>query len=191
MARAGLTPRVVVDVALDLVDERGADALTLAAVAKRAGVATPSLYKHIGGLADLRRMVATRVVEGLAQELNAAVLGLSGRDAVRALLRAYRSHVRSRPHRVRFLETAPTPDDPEASRAYRVAVDVMFAALRTYDLVEGERVRTTRLLRSMVHGFVVLEVAGGFGLPEDVDATFEELLDDAEALLDRRAPSTA
>ena len=33
-----------------------------------------------------------------------------------------------------------------------------------------------RILRSAVHGFVQLEAAGGFGLPDDVDASFERLL---------------
>ncbi|WP_228718230.1 TetR family transcriptional regulator [Kitasatospora acidiphila] len=41
MPRAGLNPDAVVDHALALIDEDGPDALTLAAVAARAGVAAP------------------------------------------------------------------------------------------------------------------------------------------------------
>ncbi|MBE9940881.1 TetR family transcriptional regulator, partial [Cellulosimicrobium cellulans] len=57
MARVGLSHDAVVRIALDLVDAGGptgfAD-LTLAKVAAQAGVATPSLYKHVGSLAALR-----------------------------------------------------------------------------------------------------------------------------------------
>ncbi|MGO2740360.1 MAG: TetR/AcrR family transcriptional regulator, partial [Cellulosimicrobium funkei] len=60
MARAGLSHDAVVRIALDLVDAGGptgfAD-LTLAKVAAQAGGATPSLYKHVGSLAALRREV--------------------------------------------------------------------------------------------------------------------------------------
>ena len=53
MPRAGLSPRVVVDLALEVVDDGGPSGwadLGLSAVAHRAGVAVPSLYKHVDGL---------------------------------------------------------------------------------------------------------------------------------------------
>ena len=62
MPRAGLSTDAVVDVALALVDEKGLDALSLAAVADRAGVAAPSLYKHVGSLADLRDLMAIKAI---------------------------------------------------------------------------------------------------------------------------------
>ncbi|MFD0774950.1 TetR family transcriptional regulator [Streptomonospora algeriensis] len=56
--RAGLTPAAVTEEAARLCDEEGFDQLSLSAVAKRCGVAVPSLYKHVGGRAALRREVA-------------------------------------------------------------------------------------------------------------------------------------
>jgi Tetracyclin repressor-like, C-terminal domain len=32
-------------------------------------------------------------------------------------------------------------------------------------------------VRSAAHGFAVLEAAGGFGFPEDLDASYERLID--------------
>jgi Tetracyclin repressor-like, C-terminal domain len=37
-------------------------------------------------------------------------------------------------------------------------------------------VDATRALRSALHGFVMLENAGGFGLPRDVDRSFGQLV---------------
>jgi hypothetical protein len=34
-----------------------------------------------------------------------------------------------------------------------------------------------RIGRAMVHGFATLELAGGFGLPQEIDETFHRLLD--------------
>src|SRR5262245_55124411 len=93
MARAGLSPDKVVAIALSTLDQEGPDGLTLARVAERAGVATPSLYKHVGGLPDLRLRIARTVLGELAAASQAAVVGVARDDAVRALMRAYRSYV--------------------------------------------------------------------------------------------------
>jgi hypothetical protein len=37
-------------------------------------------------------------------------------------------------------------------------------------------VHAARAFRSAVHGFVVLEAAGGFGIPVDLDDSFDRLL---------------
>ncbi|MBC7559896.1 MAG: helix-turn-helix transcriptional regulator, partial [Dermatophilaceae bacterium] len=59
--RTPLSTASVVDAAIELVDQQGRGALTLAAVAKRTGVATPSLYKHVSSLESLRQKVSARV----------------------------------------------------------------------------------------------------------------------------------
>ena len=41
---------------------------------------------------------------------------------------------------------------------------------------EEEAIHAIRGLRSMVHGFLSLEMAGGFGLPVDLDASFHWLI---------------
>src|ERR1700754_2653964 len=99
MPRAGLTPDVIVDVALTLVDEKGLDALSLAAVADRAGVAAPSLYKHVGSLADLRELMALRVVQQITAIASSVVMGRSRDEAVEALMRACRGYVVAHPGR--------------------------------------------------------------------------------------------
>ena len=43
-------------------------------------------------------------------------------------------------------------------------------------LSEEEAIHAIRSLRSIVHGFSSLEVAGGFGMPVDLDASFHWLI---------------
>lgn len=176
-ARAGLTPERVVDAALAIIDDAGADRLTLARVAERTGVATPSLYRHVPGLPGLHRLVRLRVLAEVDETLRAATLGRAGPDALRALATGYRDYLRSHPHRHAFLETAPPPDDPQLQAAAGRVVEVVYAALRGYGLTEPTAVHATRCLRAAVAGFTWLEAIGGFGLPEDTDTSFSHLLD--------------
>jgi len=177
MPRAGLSTAAVVDHALELIDERGADALTLAAVAARAGVATPSLYKHVaGGLPELRRLVAVRTTGELADHLAAAVLGRSREGAVRALLAAYAGYALAHPRRYAALPQVPEPDPgPELVAAAERLVGVLFAVLRGYGLEGSEAVHAVRTLRAAAHGYASLTTAGAFQLAEGTDVTLERL----------------
>ncbi|MFD8599979.1 TetR-like C-terminal domain-containing protein [Kitasatospora sp. NPDC059646] len=175
MARAGLSPTAVVDHALDLIDAQGAGTLTLAAVAARAGVATPSLYKHVaGGLPELRRLVAVRTVDELTDHLSAAVLGHSRDGAVAALLAAYADYAVRFPRRYAALPQAPDPD-PELTAAGERLVNVLFAVVRGYGLEGSEAVHAARTLRATAHGFASLTTAGAFQLAEDRNVTLERL----------------
>jgi AcrR family transcriptional regulator len=175
MPRVGLSTAAVVDAALAVVDEHGMDALTLAAVAGRTGVAAPSLYKHVGNLAELRALVAERVMDEMVERLGAAVMGHSGDDAVAVLMRASRAYVLEHPARY-----AAVPHDPLHVPALAAAgtrlLNVFLAALRGYGLEDAAAIHATRCLRAMVHGFAAIEAAGGFGLSEDVDDTYEQLI---------------
>jgi AcrR family transcriptional regulator len=175
MPRAGLSPDAVVDVALAIVDEQGADALTLAAVASRAGVAPPSLYKHVGSLAHLRSLVGVRVLQELASVLTSAAVGRSDDDAVASLMRAFRAYVVSHP--ARYAAVSPDPlGDPELQTAGQAMLDVFFAVLRGYGLGRSDAIHAVRRARVIVHGFATIESSGGFGLAEATDETYEQLI---------------
>lgn len=182
MARAGLSRDAVTALALRVVDDGGVQGfadLTLAKVAALAGVATPSLYKHVGSLADLRRAVALVAIEDLTRATAAATIGRSGPDALSALAWAVRDFAREHPGRYAAVQVSPdlgaTDDDPLA-RAGSQTVAVIVAVLRGFDLPGTREVDAIRAVRSAVHGFVSLELMGGFGMPDDVDHSFEVLV---------------
>jgi AcrR family transcriptional regulator len=174
--RAGLSPAAVVDAAVALLDEEGPAALTLAAVAGRTGVATPSLYKHVPSLAELRRLVAVRVLAELADRLRDAALGRSGDDALAGIMLAYREYATTWPGRYALLPQTPQ-SDPDLHVAATRLVEVFLAVLRGHGITGSAAIHTTRALRAAAHGFVSLELAGGFGLPEDLDTSYRHLVD--------------
>lgn len=175
MPRAGLSTAAVVDAALAVIDERGMDALTLAAVAGRTGVAAPSLYKHVGGLAELRALVGVRVMDEVTARFVAAVMGRSGDDAVAVLMRTYRAYAVEHPARHAAIPPDPLHDPALATAGTRM-LDVVLAVLRGFGLEGSAAIHATRNLRAIVYGFASIEVSGGFGLPEDLDETYEQLI---------------
>lgn len=183
MPRAGLSREAVVRLALELVDDGGPDGfaqLTLAKVASRAGVATPSLYKHVGSLAALRREVSVVAVRELTAAGAAATVGRSGADAVRALAHAWRAYAVAHPGRYAATQVGPDPETAEAAEHREAAaesVQVAAAALRGFALPDEHLVDAVRAARSAVHGFVMLELGGGFRLPHDLDRSFDVLVD--------------
>lgn len=96
MARQGLNTDKVVAEALQLVDEKGFEALSLAEVAARLGVKVPSLYKHVDGLDDLRTRLFRLVNDEFFHALETATEEEQGRDAVIAFARAYHEYVTTR-----------------------------------------------------------------------------------------------
>jgi AcrR family transcriptional regulator len=183
MPRAGLSTQAVVDVALEIVDEHGLDALTLAAVAQRAGVASPSLYKHVRSLDALLQKVSAAATDELADAMSQAAAGRSGLDAVRAVAAAYRRYALERPGRYPAAQRVPDPTDPAHVAAGERAVYTVFAVLHAYDVTGDDAIDATRFVRSALHGFVSLEINGGFGLPQDVDRSFDRLVSSLDVAL--------
>lgn len=195
MPRVGLSRAAVIDLARAVADDAGPggfEGLTLAAVAARAGVAVPSLYKHVHGLADLRREVALRAVEDFTATTRASVAERPPADAVRAAARAIRAYALRHPARYAAVQAAPALGDlPDGrlSAASGQAAAVLSDALRAAVLARrpgagapaftstDAEVHVVRVVRAGVHGFVDLELRGGFGLPQDRDASFELLVD--------------
>lgn len=202
MPRAGLSRDVVVDLAVRCVDDGGPQGfadLTLAAVAARAGVAVPSLYKHVGGLPDLRREVALVAVRSLTtvmtESLGQPAAGDDSPSTLVRLARAIRAHARRRPGLYAATQApavdAAAPDDVTHALAAesRRAVELVGLALadgRAEPLTGAGLVHAVRAVRAAVHGFVLLETGGGFGLPEDVDVSFDRMVGALETGLHSR-----
>ncbi|CAL9580931.1 hypothetical protein SUDANB121_05057 [Nocardiopsis dassonvillei] len=176
MPRVGLTPELVVAEAARVVDEEGWEALSLAAVAKRFGVAVPSLYKHVDGLAGLRRAIAVLGANELGAVIRNAAVGRSGAEALRSVADAYRAYAHAHPGRYAALQRLPRLASPDVGLD-NDPVAVLAAVLNGFGIGEERSVHAIRALRSALHGFVDLEVRGGFGLPQDVDESFGLLVE--------------
>ncbi|MHB2028801.1 MAG: TetR/AcrR family transcriptional regulator [Acidimicrobiales bacterium] len=185
MPRAGLTRSRVVEEAEQIIDEEGLSHLTLAALAQRLGVRQPSLYKHVDGMADLQRSITLRAKQELADTLARATVGKSRADAIMSMARVYRRWALEHPGRYAATQRSFTPEDVESEIADHAVVQIVSDVLNGYDLHEDDATDAIRALRAALHGFVVLETGGGFGLPADIDRSFERLISGLEMTLPR------
>ncbi len=178
MPRAGLDAAVVTAAAAAVADEIGLSGVTMQVVADRLGVKAPSLYKHVGGLDDLRRRIAVLAATEVGDDLRDAMQGRAGKDALRAAAGAVRRFVEQHPGRwAATVEVqAGGPDDPLTVALERTLVSFA-AALRDYRLDPARQVHALRMLRSVLQGFAALEAAGGFRYGVDVDASFDWIVD--------------
>jgi len=175
--RAGLNAEDVAVAAAGLADEIGFQAVTMGLVAERLGVRPPSLYKHVGGLEDLRHRVATLAMTEAGEIIGDAVQGKAGVDALAAALTAFRRYVTSHPGR--YAATVATgftgPGDPLLAATARV-LNSIAAVLRGYGVGEDEMDHAIRTIRCMIHGFAVLETAGGFQWDADPEQSFDWMI---------------
>lgn len=186
--RPGLTVDRVVGAAVRVADRDGHDGLTLGAVADLLGVRTPSLYNHVRGLDDLRRLLTVRALRELGEVVQRAAVGRSADDAVRAIATACRGFALDHPGLYAATVQTTEGGDAEVQAAGAEVLATVLAALGAYGLDDDEAVHATRTLRSAVHGFVSLELAGGFGLAQDPAATFTWMIDRLAEAFTARAP---
>ena len=191
MPRMGLNHDRVVAEAATVADEVGLDRLALATVARRLGVSLPGLYKHIDSLDGLRRDLAVLGVRELTAAMSAAAVGRSGRDALCAIAQAYRGYAAAHPGLAAASIRAPAPGDAEHEAAGQAAVAVLLAVLDGYHIEGPDAIDAIRFLRVVIHGFVTLEAAGGFGLPQSVDGTFTRIIDTIDTAFAGWAPEPA
>ena len=177
--RARLDKATVVQAAADLANAEGVEALSLGRLAERLGVRTPSLYNHIDGLPGLYHELTLLNVRMLGARLGDAAIGKSGPGALEAVAQAYRAYIKECPGlymaNLRAARTQ-TPVDTELKIAEDRVVEIALAALASFGLSGEDGLHAVRALRSVVHGFATLEVAGGFGLPLDCDESFRRLI---------------
>ncbi len=78
-----------------IADINGINEVTLASVANKLQIKTPSLYNHIDGLGELRKITINIWNRTVIQRLIQSTIGVAGDDAVRALGKAYITFARN------------------------------------------------------------------------------------------------
>jgi AcrR family transcriptional regulator len=170
-----------------ILEADGLPALTMQRVAAAVGVRGPSLYKRVRDRGTLVRLIAEDGLRELAAALEQSATGGDARVTLRRQVDAFRAFAHAHPATYRLL-FAPLPD------AWRPAPDLNRRAtepvLRTAAALAGpaEALEAGRTVTAWAHGFVSMELAGGFRLGGDLERAYaygvERL---ADALAARRA----
>ena len=189
--------------ALRQLAESGPAGISVNAIGKELGVSGPALYRYFASRDDLLTELVIDAYNDMATAVRTAVTAASGqgrRAHFEAFARACRSWALAEPHRYRLLFDAPLPGyDPNAERlieAAQASMELLIEVLpapsaeakpsealasqtaRWMD-ARGFRAEVPSGLRAVqfwwrLHGFLSLEIAGGFAsMGLDSDALFE------------------
>jgi AcrR family transcriptional regulator len=172
--KAGITLDDVAEAAASIADKDGLEAATLTAVAGELGIKTPSLYNHVNGLAGLRRLLAMHGSHLVHEVFEEAIGDQKGAAALRSIAKADREFALDHPGLYASFLPAPKPDeDPELYEAMAEPVFLVAHVLLEMGIPPSEAIHLIRALRALLHGFLDLEAQEGFGMPIDIDASFE------------------
>jgi AcrR family transcriptional regulator len=183
MVRAGLTVERLTRAGAELADEVGFEQVTVSALARRFDVKVASLYSHLKGSHDLKTRIALFALAELADRVSAALAGRAGKDALAAFANAYRDYAREHPGRYEAARFRLSPEDAASSAGVRHA-QMTRAILRGYDLTEPDQTHAVRMLGSVFHGYVSLEMGGSFRhTAVDSEQSWSWTLDSLDAML--------
>ncbi|KOO43438.1 TetR/AcrR family transcriptional regulator [Priestia koreensis] len=174
--RQGLDQTTVVKTAALLAERDGYESVTLASVAKELGIKTPSLYNHVNGLKGLRKDLACYAIEQLAHQLTLSAVGRSGDEAILSVGFSYIQFVRDHPGLYEATFRAPDLSDPDIMKKGDYIVQLLVAILNYYHLADEDLIHAVRALRSLVHGFAMIEMNRGFNLSVDNEETIQFML---------------
>ncbi|MEV5459745.1 TetR/AcrR family transcriptional regulator [Streptomyces cellulosae] len=181
--RVGLTTERLAQAGATLADEVGFDRVTVSELARRFDVKVASLYSHVKNSHDLKTRIALLALEELADRAADALAGRAGKDALVALANVYRDYAREHPGRYAAAQFRLDPETAAASAGVRHA-KMTRALLRGYDLDEPDQTHAVRLLGSVFHGYVSIEMGGGFShSAPDTEETWSRVLDALDTLL--------
>jgi len=170
-----------------ILEEDGIDALTMQAVAARVGVRAPSLYKRVADRAALVKAVGDAVTEDLRRTLEPdRTSDADAADQVRAIAHRFRTFVGANPHGYALLFVPLSPDQaPDAGALAAVGRPVVEVMAR----LTGEEgaLEAARTVVAWAHGFVTMELAGGFRLGGDVGAAYDAGIETILAGISARA----
>lgn len=161
----------IVAAARAILESDGLSAVTMNRVAAAVGVRAPSLYKRVADRDALIRAVSEGVVADLSRAIGHATESDDPRADLRTAARAYRTFVLRNPNGYRLL-FADLPPAAQSDSATVAASGLPIVRAMAKLIGEGSALEAARTMVAWAHGFVSMELAGGFRLGGDVDAAY-------------------
>lgn len=171
--RPGLSKEKLVDGAIEIINQEGLSSLSIASLAAKFKVKPPSLYNHIDGFEALQQAIALKGIKSMTLIAQKAAMGRAGFDALRATAIAYRDFAKNQPGLYDITLRSNQGQNSELAAAEKEGIDVFTGILRGYNLEAEQALHAVRAIRSSLHGFVALEIKGGFGLPLSIEESFD------------------
>lgn len=160
MPKKGLTHEMIINTALDLINEHGYDTFSLRELATKLNVKPSSLYNHVHGLNEINTEVAFRVSQKLNTLLSHAIDGKDQDQAFMDAVKAYRQFALDYPGEYAALIKMPKSNNENIIHAGLESFAPLRNLIKSYQAPREKTIHFMRALRSTMHGFVELTYNG-------------------------------
>jgi AcrR family transcriptional regulator len=177
----------LVHAAMQLLQESGETALSLRAVARRAGVSPAAPYRHYADREALDSAIAAVGYRELAERLAAAHPSPSTPEQLARVATAYVQFALERPalFRIMFGKSCDRENDERVAATAAVSAYVRSIAQRTFPQADAEGLATA--IWALVHGLAFLYLDGKFDAPTP-SAVADRVTAAIQALLTATSP---
>ncbi|MGW0732079.1 TetR/AcrR family transcriptional regulator [Streptomyces sp. NPDC002851] len=179
----GSLPAALTEAALEVLDERGPEQVSVREVARRAGVSPGAPFRHFADREALMTAVAGRVLADFEGWQRAAVAHANpDRPALHAFGLGFVRYALRYPHRFALVRTRVFHDHPPAELAPYVAgidqalTDVVIAGQEAGELREGDPVALGLAGKAMAYGLAQM-IVDGYLPPDEAERLAEQSLD--------------
>ncbi|WP_163536163.1 TetR/AcrR family transcriptional regulator [Gracilibacillus sp. YIM 98692] len=175
--RSGLNQQTVIKAAIEIANQENLQAVTIASLAKKLNVRSPSLYNHIDSLNSVFHHMAIYGLEELYDTMISSTQDQLGDEAIHSLSKAYIYFVRQHPGLYEATFIALKQGDSNIKYAADKIVRFVLKKLESYNFTYQEGIHIVRGLRSILHGFATIEQKEGFGIDIPTDESLTYILD--------------
>ena len=167
----------IITLAIHIVNTRGLQDLTISEIAKEFKVKPPSLYKHIRNLNEIYDELGTIFIREAIRIIQHNVFGLSGEKAIKEASKSFRDFSIKNPGLYQCLQLTHIHRSPQYQQDALSFIELLARLIAPYKIRNNHQIHAIRSLRCLLHGFIDLQIQNGFGLPEDIDKSFELAMD--------------
>jgi AcrR family transcriptional regulator len=165
----------VVSAGIAIVEREGPEALGISRVAAALKIRPASMYNHVASGEALAKAVALEGNRRILEVLTEASGGVAGpQDQLGRLIHAFRRWAAGNgglyAHMARI---EPDHADPAAAEVIEGILTLFARPLAAMGVPGDQQVHAMRLIRSALHGFVLLETSRQFQLQETADDSFD------------------
>ena len=174
MARKGLSKDIIIEAAIELIQEIGYHGFSMRLLADKLEVKPSSLYNHFKNLEYLTIAVGLRIYETFDDIQEKAINDSKNRqEAVMNLALAYRRFAFENPELYKVTRLLPKIDNAIKPDIVRKWIKPMKHVMSLYNISEEDQMHWQRIYRATITGFVNGEKAGLFVLmPVSTEESF-------------------
>lgn len=170
-----LTRSAIVNAAIAVLRSDGQSGLGINRVARELGIQPPSMYNHVAGNDDLRRLVA---LQGWRQFLTYAETALkpmmTSREQLMAVSSSYRHCAKDYPELLTIAASHHmTLEDVEFAKLYEGILQIYTNALTPWGFSESDIIHSARMFNAAYCGYAQLEQNQIFQRSQSLDKSHE------------------